>query len=401
MPLSNNATHYGAIAKTFHWLVALLILTLIPLGIIATDAPFETSEQLAQKAWLFSLHKTLGVTVFFVAVLRILWALTQPKPALLNADKPVESLLAETAHWLLYGSLIIVPLTGWIHHASAEGYAPIWWPFGQSLPFIPKSPDLSHTFSVLHGIFEKVLMFTIIAHVLGALKHHFIDRDATLMRMLPGYPATGPLEDKHTVFASMLVTLVIWAAALGTGAGLGLFAQPERTEAAALAEVETDWTVTEGEIAITVQQMGSSVKGTFADWTASISYDETAESDSKGQAEVTISIPSLTLGTVTDQAMGPDYFNVEEHPTATFAADLISTPEGNTAEGTLTIKGYEQPITMPFDLTIDGDTATVNGTVTLDRRNYHVGDSMSDEGSLGYSVDVAINLTATRAAEGE
>lgn len=55
---------------------------------------------------------------------------------------------------------------------------------------------------------------------------------------------------------------------------------------------------------------------------------------------------------------------------------------------------------MPFDLTIDGDTATVNGTVTLDRRNYHVGDSMTDEGSLGYSVDVAINLTATRAAEG-
>ena len=401
MPLSNNATHYGAVAKTFHWLVALLILTLIPLGIIATDAPFETSEQLAQKAWLFSLHKTLGVTVFFVALLRILWALTQPKPALMNGDKPVESLLAETAHWLLYGSLILVPLTGWIHHASAEGYAPIWWPFGQSLPFIPKSPDLSHTFSVLHGIFEKVLMFTIIAHVLGALKHHFIDRDATLLRMLPGYPATGPLEDKHSVFAPLFVALVIWAAALGTGAGLGLFAQPERTEAAALAEVETDWTVTEGDIAITVQQMGSSVTGSFADWTASISYDETAETDVKGQAEVTISIPSLTLGTVTDQAMGPDYFNVEEHPTATFAADLISTAEGNTAEGTLTIKGYEQPITMPFDLTIDGDTATVNGTVTLDRRNYHVGDSMTDEGSLGYSVDVAINLTATRAAEGE
>jgi polyisoprenoid-binding protein YceI len=309
--------------------------------------------------------------------------------------------LAETAHWLLYGSLILVPLTGWIHHASAEGYAPIWWPFGQSLPFVPKSPELSHTFSVLHGILEKVLLFTLIAHVLGALKHHFIDRDATLLRMLPGYPATGPLEDKHSVFAPLFVALVSWAATLGTGAGLGLFAQPERTEAAALAEVETDWTVTEGDIAITVQQMGSSVTGSFADWTASISYDETAETDVKGQAEVTISIPSLTLGTVTDQAMGPDYFNVEEHPTATFTADLISTAEGHTVEGTLTIKGYEQPITMPFGLTIDGDTATVNGTVTLDRRNYHVGDSMTDEGSLGYSVDVAINLTATRAAEGE
>lgn len=397
MPLANNATHYGGIAKTLHWLTALLILTLIPLGIVATDAPFSSSEELAQKAWLFSLHKTLGVTVFFVALIRILWALTQPKPALLNADKPVESLLAETAQWLLYGSLVLVPLTGWIHHAAAEGYAPIWWPFGQNLPFVPKSPELSHTFSALHGILEKVLMFTIIAHVLGAIKHHFIDRDATLLRMLPGYPATGPLDKPRHSLAPLGVALVIWGAALGAGAGLGLFKTPEgAAPAPELAAVASDWTVTEGDIKITIKQMGSSVEGQFADWTAAITYDEVTEGEVKGNTEVTISIPSLTLGTVTDQAMGPDFFDATTHPTAVFKADLMQTDAGNQAVGTLSIKGYEQPITLPFDLTIEGDTATANGTVTLDRRNYHVGDGQTDEGSLGFSVEVAINLTATR-----
>ena len=78
MALGNTSTRYGAFSKSFHWLTALLILTLIPLGLFAKNLPYETQEELARKAWFFSLHKTLGVTVFFVAFLRILWALSQP-----------------------------------------------------------------------------------------------------------------------------------------------------------------------------------------------------------------------------------------------------------------------------------------------------------------------------------
>ena len=193
------------------------------------------------------------------------------------------------------------------------------------------------------------------------------------------------------------MALVIWGAALGTGAGLGLFAQPERAEAAALAEVETDWTVTEGEIAITVQQMGSSVKGTFADWTASISYDETAESDTKGQAEVTISIPSLTLGTVTDQAKGPDFLAAATHPEAVYTATLHRLESGYEARGTLDLRGITAPLTLPFTLAIDGDTAQMTGTATLDRRAHEVGGSVGDAATLGFDVALDVALTARRA----
>ena len=70
------ATTYGTVTKTFHWLTALFILTIIPLGAIANRLPYETDAQLALKAQLFSLHKTLGVIIFIVALARIIWALT-------------------------------------------------------------------------------------------------------------------------------------------------------------------------------------------------------------------------------------------------------------------------------------------------------------------------------------
>ncbi|MEH6739412.1 MAG: cytochrome b/b6 domain-containing protein, partial [Sulfitobacter sp.] len=94
MALSNTHTRYGSITRLFHWLTALLVITLIPVALIANELPFDTSEELARKAWFFSLHKTLGVSVFFVALARIAWALSQPKPAPLHPDQKAETFLA-------------------------------------------------------------------------------------------------------------------------------------------------------------------------------------------------------------------------------------------------------------------------------------------------------------------
>ena len=120
MALGNTTTSYGTVTKTFHWLTALGIFLALPLGYFANDLAHAienpeiatTDAQVARAALLFSLHKTIGLTVFFVALARILWALTQTKPGLLNGDTVLESRLAEVVHWLLYGSLVAVPLSG-------------------------------------------------------------------------------------------------------------------------------------------------------------------------------------------------------------------------------------------------------------------------------------------------
>ncbi|WP_299603144.1 cytochrome b/b6 domain-containing protein [uncultured Tateyamaria sp.] len=406
MALANTANRYGSLSKTFHWLTALLILTLFPLGLVANNMAYElqsmsapADDLVARTAWLFSLHKTLGVTVFFVALLRILWALNQPKPGLLHPDRKLESLAAETVHWLLYGSLVVVPLSGWIHHAAASGFAPIWWPFGQTLPLVPKSEAVAAAMGGAHWVLTKVLGVALLLHIAGALKHHVIDKDATLRRMWFGrtdVPRTSP-EHKHA--APITAALALWALALSGGAALGVYApHGDGIAVAELEEVQSDWQVQDGTLAITVTQLGSEVEGQFADWTAVISFDETVENGTAGAVEVTVAIGSLSLGSVTDQAMGPDFFNSADFPTATFTADIVTVVDGYEAKGTLTIKEQSMPITLPFGLSINGDTASMTGGLTLDRRSFGIGDNMADESSLAFAVTVDVNLTALRAA---
>lgn len=399
MTLTNTLTRYGAVTKTLHWVTAIGILAVIPLGIIANGMAFDTPEALAAKAQLFSWHKTIGVTLFFVALARILWALTQPKPVPLQPERRLETLLAAVVHWLLYGSLVLVPLSGWIHHAATEGFAPIWWPLGQSLPFVPKSNDLAQVFAGLHVVFERVLILSLLLHVAGALKHHIVDRDATLRRMLPGRVEAGKPGTPGHGIAAPLAALVVWAAALGAGSAMGVFAHegPQRP-GAALAQVASEWQVQSGTLGLEVRQFGATVGGSFADWTAAISYDETRPSDPRGRVEVTVAVGSLTLGSVTAQALGADYFDAATFPTAKVAGDILATETGLVLDGTLTIRDQSIPITLPFDLTIDGDTARASGTLTLDRRDFGIGASMTDEGQLGYSVQVRFDLTAQRRA---
>ncbi len=397
MTLTNTDKNFGNITKVFHWLTALMIFTLIPLGILAQHAPFETSEQLLYKATLFSLHKTLGISLFFVAVLRILWAISQKRPAHLASNKPHEHFLAAVVHWLLYGSLVLVPLTGWVSHAATEGFAPIWWPLGQSLPFVPKDPDLAHRFAVLHMLFERVMVISIFLHIAGAVKHHFVDKDITLRRMWFGQTRTDDVAMHHGKNRlPLFAALAIWIVVLSGGALAGLFGDHKNstTEPAALAQSGGQWAVQDGTIGITITQFGAAVAGEFAQWSANIDFDPTLRSGTAGTAEVEIAIASLTLGSVTDQALGADYFDATQFPTAKVKLDLTVTDTAYTATGTLTIRGTEQPLEFPFNLNIDGDTATVTAQTTLDRRAFGVGDTMTDPDTLDFPVIVDIAFTA-------
>ncbi|WP_171178707.1 cytochrome b/b6 domain-containing protein [Ruegeria sp. HKCCD8929] len=406
MALSNTARSYGGVTKTFHWLTALLILTVIPLGWIASDLAHTvndpshtpTEAEVARAAFLFSLHKTIGVTIFFVALARILWTLTQTKPGLLNAENKPEAFAAETVHWLLYGSLVLVPLTGWIHHAATEGFAPIWWPLGQDLPFVPKGPAIAAVTAGLHWVLQWVLVIAVGLHIAGAVKHHVIDGDFTLRRMLPGSTEAPEPPTQDHARLPIVAALVLWGVALTAGAWVGAFDThgASAPAGAELAEVQSDWQVQEGSLAITVMQLGSPVTGEFADWTAAITFDDPAEPGPAGTAEVTISVGSLSLGSVTAQALGADFFHAETFPTASFNAELVKTDTGYEARGPLTIRDKTVDIALPFTLDMEGDTANVTGELELQRLDFGIGSKMPDEGSLAFAVKVAMNLTATR-----
>ncbi len=390
----NSNSTYGSITKTLHWLMAAMVLSMIPLGIIASGM----ADAAAMKPVLFSIHKTLGVTIFFLALARIAWAISQPKPGAYHPQRTVTMYLAAVVHWLMYASLVVVPLSGWVHHAATSGFADIWWPFGQNLPFVPEDEGVAHVAASLHIIFERVLVFSFVLHFLGVLYHHYIDKDDTLRRMLPGRAQTEPPSDQPRVSMPVLGAIGVYAGALAIGAALGMFAQPERVEAAQLAQTQSEWVVQDGTLGITVRQLGSDVEGSFADWTAAINFTETPDETGKyGDVEVTIAVASLTLGSVTAQAMGPDFFGAETHQTAVFRADIFAQEPGYVATGSLSLKGVEAPLLLPFTLQIDGDTATMEGQTSVSRSAYGIGmGTQPGEGSLGYDVAVTVTLTATR-----
>ncbi|WP_353475131.1 cytochrome b/b6 domain-containing protein [Salipiger sp. H15] len=395
MSLANTKTAYGAVTRSLHWLTALGILIMIPLGWIAHVAPWATEAELATKAQLFSVHKTIGVTLFFLALVRILWALTQVKPAPLHPERRAENLAAETVHWLLYSTLVIVPLSGWVEHAATEGFAPILWPFGQDLPFVPNSDRVAETAASVHFLSQWLLVASLALHVAGALKHAVIDRDGTLARMLKGAPSGTPAAG-HRVFRPLVLAIAAWAALIGGGAAAGLFTSEEAPEVPQLEAAQSDWQVTEGTLGISLVQMGKEIEGSFADWTAEIAFEPRETPGKAGDVTVQIAIPTLTLGSVSKQAMGADFFDAEAFPTATFRAEILRGDTGYEAQGTLTMKGAEVPVTLPFELTLEGGTATMQGTTTLDRRDYAIGGGMADPKQLSFEVKVNVALTATR-----
>ncbi len=396
MPARNTNQSFGTVTRAFHWLTVLLILTAIPLGVIANRLPYDTAEALAQKAQLFSLHKTIGVAAFLLGLARILWALAERHPAPLHPDRKAELTLAAAVHWLLYISLVAVPLSGWVHHAAVTGFAPILWPFGQTLPFVPQSEAVAEAAAAAHWVFTKLLGLAILLHIAGALKHHLIDRDATLMRMLRGVPAPDRPQSVRKGAAPLLIALVLYAA----GAGIAALLVPNGVEPVAAApagRTAGNWTVTDGTLSFKIKQMGAEVTGSFAGWTADIRFDEAASDGKHGTAVVTIDIGSLTIGSVTKQALEAEFFDAATHPTAIFTADLVADNGGYLAQGTLALRGAERPVALPFTLEIADDQAKMAGTITLDRRDFGIGASYGDERSVGFPVVVAVELTAKRA----
>lgn len=390
MPIANTADRYGTPARVLHWLTALLILAAFPLGMIANALPYGTEAELARKAQLFSVHKTLGIAAFAVALVRILWAVGQPHPTPLHPERRGETFLAALVHWSLYVAIVAVPLTGWLHHAATEGFAPILWPFGQGLPLVPKSAALAESFGAMHWVFTKVLAASLLLHVAGALKHHLIDRDATLRRMWSGEAARGGSPARHSGRPALLA-LALWVAALG--GAVALIRPDAGTSAPALAAAPSDWAVTQGDLGITVRQMGAEVAGGFSDWTAAITFDPDTGT---GEVVVTVAVSSLSLGSVTRQALAADFFDAGTYATATFTGAISPGGEDHVAVGTLDLRGVTLPLTLPFSLSLDGPTARAEGRVTLDRRDFGMGAAFPDETSVGFAVDVTFALTAVR-----
>ena len=173
------ADHYTRTAVTLHWIIALLIFTAFPLGVYMHDLPLSPD-----KLRLYSYHKWIGVTIFLLALLRISWRSTHRPPPLPAAMPSWEKFAAHAVHSLLYVLILAIPLSGWLM-SFAKGVQTVWFGVLPLPDLVSKDKELGDALKAVHQSFNFLLLGLVIAHVGGALKHHFIEHDDILARMLP------------------------------------------------------------------------------------------------------------------------------------------------------------------------------------------------------------------------
>lgn len=190
----NNQLRYGTVAIAFHWTIAALVLANILLGLYFADLPRSDPN----KFELTQLHKSIGLTVLTLSVLRVLWRMANPIPALPADMGPLLRITARSTHYLLYVLIVAIPLSGWMLVSSSPlGFPTQYfnlfeWPnlwFLSDLPR-PEKIALRHSFDQIHVFLAWSAIVLIPIHVSGALYHHFIRRDDILKRMLPGTRVT-------------------------------------------------------------------------------------------------------------------------------------------------------------------------------------------------------------------
>ena len=170
---------YGLTAILLHWLVALLIGAAFALGVVMVDIPGLTPTKLRYFSW----HKWLGVTVLALAAVRLLWRWWHGVPPV--ADMPRwQQRASAIGHALLYVLIFAVPLAGYFYSLAAG--VPVVYMCVWPLPVLMEAdPVLKPVLKQLHITLVYTMLVIIIVHLLAALKHHFIDRDGVLKRMLP------------------------------------------------------------------------------------------------------------------------------------------------------------------------------------------------------------------------
>ena len=178
--LRNTRTRWGALSQLLHWLIASLIGVQIALGLIGTALPLSMT-----KLATLARHKSLGITLLALMLVRLAWRGMNPTPALPDTLRPHERVLARITHTGLYVLVIALPLTGWIM-SSARGFPVSWFNLFQLPNLVGRNAALYHAMVRLHVLLAIALGLILVLHVAAAIKHHFVLKDDTLRRMLPG-----------------------------------------------------------------------------------------------------------------------------------------------------------------------------------------------------------------------
>lgn len=445
-------TRYAALAVVLHWAIAGAIVLMIALGLWMHELS-ETGVVNDGVFRAYQLHKSIGLTILALSLVRLAWRLFNPAPPLPSTMKPWEQNLARVTHGLFYVLMIALPLSGWIYVSagwSIHDDTPLsvttrWF----SLFVVPHLFGLDEASEAVrsatafaafraHALMSWAMLALLVLHVAAALKHQLLDKDNIMARMVPGLPTPGEPAPRNPLRLAILgsglgLTAVALFAAVfawsemaseATAAGPAPSSQTVAIEAptpppaasaldaasnatsipAASPPAAPSWTLDAAQSAIgwsfiyTENNQQQRFNGRFAQWSADIAFDPANLAASTVAVRISTASASDGVPLHDGTLRSTGWFNVAAHPQAEFRTSRIVHIEGASyrADGELTLRGTTLPLALPFTLRIEGERAVMDGRVTLDRRAYGVGNGADADTDVSTAVDVIVHVEATR-----
>ncbi|MFT5449223.1 MAG: cytochrome b561/polyisoprenoid-binding protein YceI [Gammaproteobacteria bacterium] len=413
MPIAKRADRYDLVARTLHWLIAALIVTQYVLGELAERA--AGSDQLVAQLGLLANHKSVGITILALAVVRLFWRFVATPPALPATMPAWQHRASQMSHWLLYLFLFALPVTGWMM-SSAASFTVSWFGLFELPNLVGANEALSESLQDVHHILASALLAIAIIHIAAALKHHFIDRDDVLRRM--------------SSFAGIALFVVVAIGAIAMLSNPGRSPAPNTgletrsqtrspttslhnvAPASPVATLQTHesalprWVVgyTHSTITFTSEQAGGAFDGIWRSWQADLRFDPGNLEASR--FDVTIKVGSVdTKSADRDQTMmQAEWFDRANYPNARFTTEQIrANADGSyTADAFLTIKGKSTPVTFDFTVrevdgrqTLEGTSKILNGGSRLDRLALALGTGQwATTDDIGQFVTVKVHVDA-------
>lgn len=349
---------YTLTAISLHWASAVLIASAFALGAYMITLAFSPF-----KLQLFSYHKWVGVTVFLLALIRLGWRSFNAPPPLPEKMPSWEHAAARASHWVLYALMLAVPLTGWLM-SSAHGFQTVFLGVFPIPDLVGKDKALAGRLELVHFAMNKALLAAIAVHVMAALKHHFIDRDDVLRRMLGLRTLAGAL---------LLIAMLPDVAA------------------------SVPITKEDSRIDFISRQMGVPIKGGFGEFDADVDFDPA--DPRRSSASITIYLESIDAGSdeATVEIKRKPWFHTANFPRAEFRSRTLTEtgPGRYVVNGTMSIKGREKEVSAPFTAKKAGESWVFEGRFVLKRLDFGIGEgAWSDTGTVADEVELLFMFKA-------
>ena len=397
---------YNAVARMLHWIIALLILGQFIGGWLMTHKAFDEAFQYQA----FQYHKSFGLIVLALSIVRLFWRLTHKAPELPSGMAGWEIFISKITHILFYVLMIGVPLVGWLIVSASPLEIPTKLFFTIPVPHLPVPVKAiwEERFSGFHEFLAFATIGLFFLHVGAAAKHYFISRDSIMYRMAGG--GFGPLialAFAGAAGAAVIASMVLFTATDEHEDGESAEETPAIVETAETGETaapatasDFSWAIIPEETALEVELTanGGTRTARFATIDGEIILNPDAPEEN-GLIDVTIATRDLSSpnSNAANSAHSAGWLNTGRFPTARFTSDTITLLEdcSYSADGTLTLIDVSQPLTLPFTLTIEDDHASAQASVVFDRMDFGIGADQTDDTSVTVSIEVGATQSGT------